>query len=452
MVATREADVAIVGAGLAGLAAARQLTARGRSVVVLEARDRVGGRILNRGLGDGKVVEMGGQWIGPTQDRMYELAEELGIGTFPTYDEGAEIVVWDGSGRRYTGDIPRMHPVAMADFIQVVMRIERLAKRIPLERPWEVPRAARWDRLTAGAWLHRAAKTRRARELLELFLTGILASDPANFSMLHFLFYVRSGTSFEVLAAIEGGAQQDRLMGGSQLVAVRMAEELGDIVRMSAPARRIRQDGESVTVESDRLSVRARHAIVCVPPTLALRIAYDPPLPGARDQLLQRLPQGTVTKINLVYDEPWWRAEGLKGVTLTPAGPVAFTADNSPPDGSPGVLAAFLEGAEARSLARLAPDARRKVVLDAVAVALGPKALAPEAYHELDWTAEIWSRGCYGAHFTPGTWTELGRVLREPVGRIHWAGTETSPVWNGYMEGAVRSGERAAEDVLRASD
>lgn len=440
----------MVGAGLAGLAAARRLRKEGRDPVVLEARDRVGGRTLNQDLGDGRVVEMGGQWIGPTQDRMYELASDLGVSIFPTYDEGDEIVVLDGKARRYSGELPKLGALATADFVQLVSRIERLAKRIPVERPWEAPRARRWDRVTAGTWLDRASRTRRARELLELYLEAIFAADTASFSLLHLLFYVRSGTSFEILAGIEGGAQQDRFVGGSQRVAIELAEPLADAVVLGAPVLRILQDRDSVVAETPGLEVRAQRAIVSVPPALALGIAFDPPLPAGRHQLYQRMPQGTVTKINLVYEEPWWRDQGLKGFAAAPRGLVELTADNSPPEGSPGVLVAFVQGEKARWLARHDEATRRKAVASAVTGSLGPRAASPVAYHELDWSAEPWTRGCYGGRFTPGTWTQLGPLLREPVGRIHWAGTETSAVWNGYMEGAVRSGERAADEVISA--
>lgn len=444
----RSADVAIVGAGLAGLMAARRIVEAGVSVVVLEARSRVGGRTLNQGLGDGKVVEMGGQWIGPTQDRMYALAAELGIETFPTYLDGEEVAIIGRKRYRYRGEIPRMNPLVLADLAQATARLDRLARRVPVERPWDASKAAEWDAQTFAAWLRRSVATPRARSIVDAYLSTILAAETAGVSLLHALFYIHSGTNFRVLTTGEGGAQQDRFVGGSQLVAIRLAERLGDVIELDAPARRILQGEDGVRVETDRLTVRARAAIVAVPPTLAARIAYDPPLPPERDQLLQRLPQGTVIKVNVVYDEPFWRPEGLKGFAWSPEQPVTIIVDNSPPEGSPGVIAGFIKGNNARRLGREEPEARRKLVLETLARYLGKKAVDPDAYHELDWTTEVWTRGCFGAHFPPGIWTQYGSFLREPAGLIHWAGTETSPVWNGYMEGAVRSGDRAAGEIL----
>jgi monoamine oxidase len=445
---TRDVDVCVVGAGLAGLIAAREVIAAGRSVIVLEARDRVGGRILNHSLGQGKVVEMGGQWIGPTQDRMYGLAKDLGIETFPMYFTGTSMAVLEGKRFRFTGEMPRMNPVATGDLAQAVLRLERLARRIPLDEPWRAPRAAVQDAQTLDTWLRRNVGTRRARALLELFLTATFATEPASFSLLHGLFYIRSGTSFDVLTRVSGGAQQDRLMGGSQLMALRLAESLGDDVVLGAPVRRIDQTGPAVRIKNDRGAVTAQQVIVAIPQALAGRIDYAPSLPGSRDQLTQRLPQGSVIKAQMVYDEPFWRADGLSGLAAHTGSPVSLTADNSPSDGAPGVLVSFVEGRNARRLGEMDAAERRRLIIDAVARQFGSRAAEPRDYIEKDWTAERWTRGCYGAHFPPSVWTEYGPALRAPVGRIHWASTETSSVWNGYMEGAVRSGERAAVEVL----
>ncbi|MGH2951002.1 MAG: flavin monoamine oxidase family protein [Solirubrobacterales bacterium] len=420
MTEQRDVDVAIVGAGLAGLVAARELAGAGRSVVVVEARDRVGGRTLNREIGDGKVVEMGGQWIGPTQDRMYALAAELGIGTFPTHDEGDELGFINGKRYRYSGEMPRMNPLALADLAQAVTRVDRLARRVPLDRPWEAEAAGDLDSRTLESWLRRAVKTPRARAMLRMYFGGILSAEPANVSLLHALFYVHSASGFETMASIGGGAQQDRIIGGSQLVAIRLAEQLASFIELEAPARRITQDATSVRVETDRLTVRARRAIVAISPTLAGRLVYEPALPGYRDQLCQRVPQGTMTKVNALYDEPFWRRDGLKGFAFATEGPVAAAFDNSPPDGSPGVLVAFIDGDQARRLARVTPDERREEVVATLAGFFGEPARSPSAYHELDWSAEEWTRGCYAGHFAPGVWTQYGPALREPVGRLHW--------------------------------
>jgi monoamine oxidase len=452
VVHTRQCDVAVVGAGLAGLAAARALAAAGREMVVLEARDRVGGRTLNEPIGDGKVVEIGAQWVGPTQDRMYELIEELGLETFPTHTAGKNLFEHRGRVSRYSGTIPRANPVALAEVGLAMARINRMAAAVSTEAPWAAPKASRWDTETFATWMRRNVRTRTAREILRLAIIGVWAAEPEDVSLLHVLFYTRSAGSLEILTDAEGGAQQDRVVGGTQLISIRMAEELGEgAVELETPVRAIEHaDGGGVVVRSDRLAVEARRAIVAVPPTLAARIAYDPPMPAVRDGLTQRMAQGSVVKCMAVYERPFWRERGLSGAITSVTGPISVGFDNSPPDGSPGVLMGFLEGRAARDAADLDREQRRELVAGCFARMFGPEAADPVRYVDRAWAADPWSRGCYGGFMAPGAWTDYGRALRDPVGPIHWAGAETATVWNGYMDGAVSSGRRAAAEALAA--
>jgi len=444
-----EADVVVVGAGLAGLAAARALRAAGASVVVLEARDRVGGRLHNHDIGDGKVVEVGGQWIGPTQDRLAALAGELGVDTFPTHSEGFNLLEYGGRVRRYTGTIPRINPAVLVDVERAQRRLNRMARRVPLEAPWEAPGAAKLDGQTAATRMRRNLATRSGRMLLELGIEAVWAAQPEDMSLLHVLFYIHSAGSLELLFDTDGGAQQDRFVGGSQLIPIGMAAELGsERVVLGAPARRIEHGPDGVTVHSEREIARARRAIVAIAPTLAGRIAFDPPLPGYRDQLTQRMPLGTVAKCMALYSEPFWRSDGLSGQATSERGPVRLMFDNSPPDGSPGVLLGFLEGRHARELGRLRPGERRTAVIDCFARMFGPRAAEPDDYVERLWAEEEWTRGCYGCHMPTGAWTSYGAALHPPLGPVHWAGAEYAHVWNGYMDGAVRSGDAAAAEVL----
>jgi monoamine oxidase len=445
----QEADVIVVGAGLAGLAAAGRLRARDVSVVVVEARERVGGRVLNHDIGDGKVVEVGGQWIGPTQHRLAALAAELGVETFRTYGQGHNLIEYGGSLRRYTGTIPRINPVVLLDVERAQRRLNQLARRVPLQAPWEARGAAKLDGQTLATWMRRNLATKPGRVLLELGVEAVWAAQPEDFSLLHALFYIHSAGSLERLFDTEGGAQQDRFVGGSQLVPIRMAEELGEErLVLGAPVRRVEHSEAGVTVHSDGRVLRGKRAIFALAPTLAARIAYDPPLPGYRDQLTQRMPLGTVAKCMAIYDEPFWRAEGLSGQAASDLGPVRLTFDNSPPDGSPGVLLGFLEGRRARELGRVPEEERRSAVIDCFTRLFGPRAASPDGYVELLWAEEEWTRGCYGCHMPTGAWTNYGPALHPPIGPLHWAGAEYAHVWSGYMEGAVRSGEAAAAEVV----
>jgi monoamine oxidase len=448
---THEADVVVIGAGLAGLAAARRLRARDVSVVVVEARERVGGRLHNHEIADGKVVEVGGQWIGPTQDRLAAVAVELGVETFPTHGQGHNLIEYGGTLRRYKGAIPRINPVVLLDVERAQRRLNRLARSVPLEAPWEARNAAKLDGQTLATWMRRNLATRPGRMLLELGIEAVWAAQPEDMSLLHALFYIHSAGSLDLLFETEGGAQQDRFVGGSQLVPIRMANELGEErLMLGAPVRRIEHARDGLTVHADGSAVRGRRAILAMAPTLAGRIAYDPPLPGYRDQLTQRMPLGTVAKCMAIYDEPFWRAEGLSGQGASDRGPVRLTFDNSPPDGSPGVLLGFLEGRRARELGRLPEEERRTAVIDCFTRLFGPRAATPDGYVERLWAEEEWTRGCYGCHMPTGAWTNYGPALHPPLGPLHWAGAEYAHVWNGYMDGAVRSGEAAAAEVVEA--
>lgn len=441
----------IVGAGLAGLAAARELQAAGREAIVLEARDRVGGRTLNEPIGDGKVVELGAQWVGPGQDRINSLIAELGLETFPTYGHGENLFERSGKVSGYRGTIPRTSPVALAEVGIAMKRLNAMARRVPLEAPWAAERAERWDSETFASWMRRNVRTQAARDILRLAIIGVWACEPRDVSLLHVLFYIHSAGSLELLTDAEGGAQQDRVVGGTQLISLRMAEQLGDgAVELETPVRSISWREDAVTVRSDRLEVAARRAIVAVPPALAARIAYDPPLPARRDALAQRMPMGSVVKCMAIYERPFWRERGLSGAVTSVTGPVSVGFDNSPPDGRPGVLLGFLEGAAARAHADLAREERRRVVAGCFARLFGPEAAEPVGYVDKAWAADEWARGCYGGFMGPGAWTDHGAALREPIGPIHWAGAETATVWNGYMDGAVGSGQEAARAVHAA--
>src|SRR5919108_1903047 len=441
-------DVAVVGAGLAGLSAASKLAEAGTSVAVVEARDRVGGRTLNEPIGDGKVVELGGQWVGPTQRRVMEVIGELGLETFPTHTEGANLFERRGRLRRYRGAIPRVSPLGLAETQLVITRINRMARRVDPGAPWAAADARGWDAQTFATWMRHAARTPTARDLLRLFINAVWAAEPEDLSLLHVLFYISSAGSFEVLVDTEGAAQQDRIVGGSQLIAIRLAEPLSDRLVLSSPVRQITHGRAEVSVESDRATVRASRAIVAVPPALAARIAYDPPLPAARDGLTQRMAQGTVIKCMAIYPEPFWRERGLSGEVTSADGPVTVAFDNSPPDGSPGVLLAFLEARAARRAGALAPEERRRAVLGCLERFFGREAGGTDRYVDRACADDEWARGCYGGFMAPGAWTDYGAALRAPVGPLHWAGAETATVWNGYMDGAISSGERAAAEAL----
>ncbi|MET8973375.1 flavin monoamine oxidase family protein [Streptomyces hydrogenans] len=441
-------DVVVIGAGLAGLTAARTLRDAGLSVTVLEARDRVAGRTLGHLLSDGTPVELGGQWIGRTQTEVLKLVGELGLETFPTYDDGAAVTLYQGRLTKYADETFGLSTEGAVAVGQLQQELEGLADTVSLSSPWTSPAAAELDRQSVGEWLRSRTDDTEALAFWGAIIPALFSAEPAELSLLHFLFYIKSGGMIDNLVATTGGAQELRVVGGPHQISERLAEQLGDAVRLNTPVRGISQDGDGVRVDFDGGQVTARRVVVAIPPTLAGRLVYRPALPASRDGLTQQMPMGSVIKVQVAYPTPFWRRAGLSGFGFSLDEGLSVTMDNSPPDGSRGVVVGFFEGAHARTAALKSPEERRASAVATLVRMFGPEAESPVEYAEQNWMEEEYTRGCYGGRLGAGVWTQHGAALAEPIGRIHWAGAETADVWNGYMDGAIRSGHRAAAEVL----
>jgi monoamine oxidase len=439
-------DIIVVGAGVAGLVAARQLHRQGTRVTVLEARDRVGGRTLSQQVGK-EVLDLGGQWIGPTQDRLAALARELGVRTFPQHHAGLKMLSWGGKLRRYSGDIPWMSPLALYELLRMRGRLVRMASQVPPDAPWNAGRGLEWDSFTLETWKQQHLRSQGAKVFLDIVTRAVLTSEPRDVSFLYFLSYLRWGHGLDCLISIPKGAQQDRFVGGAQQISQRMADELGARVVLNATALAIEQDQDGVIVRTPVGAFRSRLVIVATPPLLAGRIQYSPALPAKRDQLTARMPMGSVIKYIAVYKNAFWREAGFSGEAFSDTGPTVTTFDDTSADGSQPALVSFSDGEVARIWSERSADERKRAVLAEFVRFFGPQAAEPTAFVEKNWLEDPWSRGCYVGVTSPGTLTSFGAALREPCGRIHWAGTETATDWMGYIEGAIQSGDRVAREI-----
>jgi monoamine oxidase len=453
---TRKADVCVVGAGLSGLGAARALVAADRKVVVLEARDRVGGRTLNRSIGGGHISEIGGQFGGPTQDRILALAKAVGVKTFLTYDSGSSVLVAAGARSLYPAvpglpDDPDVQQALIAG-----AKLDAPARQVGVAAPWKAAKAAEWDRMSLGDWMRGEVPSEKGRAIFTAACQSIWGADPDALSLLYVMQYVaaagdaKHAGSFLRLITTGGGAQERRFVGGSQVISEKVADRLGSRIVLKAPVRVVAQNGDGVRVVADGTTVEARHVILAVPPALASRLAYSRALPKGKAALLKALVPGNLAKATAVFDRPFWRDAGLSGQGVADVGPANTIFDNSPPDGSLGILLGFVGGSSYQRWASLPADQRRAQVLASFAGFVGDQAGAPTDYLERNWAKEQWSRGCPVAHTPPGLLTKYGSWLRRPAGRVHFAGSETSDYWIGYMDGAVRAGQRAAREVIAA--
>ncbi|MFX0578302.1 flavin monoamine oxidase family protein [Nocardia nepalensis] len=444
-----DVDYCVIGAGFAGLTAALRLKQAGRSVAVLEARDRLGGRTFTEVRADGSWIDRGGAWVGPGQDRIRALMDEFGVASYQQYTDGEAIIAVDGKQHRYSGTIPwTMSPWAALNLGAGLFELGHMCESISLDAPWTSKQADRWDQLSLAQWLDDNVLSRSAHDLLETAVAGCYTSAASEVSLLFVLYQMASGGGPNFVLGVKDGAQDARPVGGMGAIYRPMAAEIGDSIHLSQPVRRIEQDSAGVTVRAEELTVRARRAIVAVPLAIASQILYEPMLPVDRSFLHQRMPSGSIIKIAAVYDEPFWRRDGLSGQSAAPGSPATITIDACTDTGRPGILCVIVEGPIARQIGQLDEAERRKTVLSALVERFGDKVCSPVDYIEHNWTVERYSGGGMLSHAPTGVLTQFGHALREPCGRIHWAGTESSAVMCGWVDGAVRSGERVAREVL----
>lgn len=439
------AVVAVIGAGFAGLTAARELERSGHHVVVLEGRDRVGGRSHTATLA-GVPVDLGATFVGPTQTAVHALAAEVGCDTAPTYGRGKNLIRWRGRVRSYRSTIPKLSLLELVDVSRIQWRFERLGRGLSVSAPWTSPAAERLDAVTLDAWLRSVHAGASTRDLMAIVSRVTWGCEPADVSMLHAVRYVKAAGGIGPMLDVQGGAQQDHFPGGTQQIADAVAGQLAGEVRLGAAVRRIERDADGVTVHTGTGTVRAAAVVIAVPPEHRAAIELSPALPEGYAQLAAAWPLGRLSKAYAAYPTPFWRTAGQSGQALSDEGPVFITFDVSPGDEGPGVLLGFTD---ARTFDPLPPERRRAAALQCFVGLFGDAAADPVDYLDHCWGAEEFAPGGPTAAVPPQAWTRHGRWLRAPVGNVFWAGTETADVWTGFLDGAVRSGLRAADEVHR---
>jgi monoamine oxidase len=447
------ADTVVIGAGFSGLSAAAAVAQQGRSVAVLEARSRVGGRVAGETIA-GLRLDMGGMWIGPGQSRLLALAQRLGARLYPTPLNGQSFFqAGPRSGLVPGEDITQiLQPAELQDLGGAFGAIDELTASVSASTPWGSPRARALDDVSMQAWIQAQCSTEAIRDFFESAVEAAVGRKAAEVSLLAFLWYLRSNNNLTYVQAFQNGAQQWLVDGSLSGLAERLGNQLGDKIWLNAKVEAIDQSSGSVVIQSARGTIIARRVIIAVPPHLAARIDVKPALSGAKDSLANSIGLGQIIKCVIVYATPFWRAQGLNGFSYGRKGQILQpTFDMTPPSSTRGVLAGFIEGDQAMRWDRASPQERRQRVLEDVARAFGPQALRPLGYSDVSWVGEPSSRGGYGHSLPPGVLSSLGPVLRESIGRIHFAGTETALEYCGYVEGAIEAGLRAAREVLNAS-
>ncbi|XP_077983265.1 amine oxidase [flavin-containing] B-like [Glandiceps talaboti] len=448
----RQCDIVVIGAGISGLSAAKLLSEEGLDVLVVEARDRVGGRLYTVQDPAFQYSDMGGSYIGPTQNRIYRLAKEVGVESYKVNVKEKTILRSGSTKMKYRGTIPPIYnPLVAMDVNNLMRTIDDLADTIPLSAPWKCPKAKEWDSITTKEWVDKACWSKFTRGIAQALVRAVYAVEPEELSFLHFLWYIKSGDGIMRITSTKDGGQERKFIGGTQPLCEKVADTFGkDRVILNSPVMKVEEDEEGISVCTSDMVYKSKFVICAISPALIGRMAFSPPLSPQKIQLIQRVPMGSVVKTVMFYDRTFWREKGFCGMVATD-GLVSAGFDDTKPDGSHPAIIGLVTGQPAREMSLLTKDERKRRLCEFYADLFETdEFLKPINYIDHDWLTEQYSGGCYTGIMPPGVLTQFGSVMREPHGNIFFAGTETATEWSGYMEGGIQAGERAAREILCA--
>ncbi|OQR72557.1 amine oxidase-like [Tropilaelaps mercedesae] len=449
--------VIVIGAGLSGLSAARQLMKVNRDVIVLEARDRVGGSVLSHELKGFAVAEHGGSYVGPKQTHLLRTLEELELNKYLYKIYNSDKDVYFVKGQRYVSDEkfrPKFENASIEDDIAAfISLVERYADEIPYEEPWNAPKADEWDLQTFRQFIEAHCKTRECIDFGQWYTQTNLACEPHEVSLLYTLWIMRQAGSVEHTATISGGAQEMKLLGGIQKLPIAMAESMKWRVTLKCPVVSITHGSAAVlALCEDGRTFMGSHVILAISPFLISKIHFRPSVGSGRNQLQQRMPVGAVWKLLLNYKDPFWRPLGYSGsveVISDDQSYISSVLDDTMPNGTFPALTAFVLGDKARKFLTLSLKERKYSFVKTVAKAFNSTlAYDFSNYEEYNWMADEYSGGGFSSLMPPGVLTAFKSILLNPDGQIHYAGSDTATEWTGFMSGAIMAGERAAKEII----
>ncbi|MEI8301106.1 MAG: FAD-dependent oxidoreductase [Chlamydiota bacterium] len=449
-------DVIVIGGGYTGLNCCLTLQKNHAKFLLLEASDRLGGRAFDKLIHKNFRLELGGQYIAPVQKRVTQMVEELGLQTYQAWGRGDNFLFYEDKIARYQSTPAEClgklldNSVVQMEMEKALELLGKMYKEVDGKAPWECKNSHAWDGMTFQTWLDTHLTTFAAKHFFRLMTNQGFSVEPEQISLLQMLWFFKTSHGLPPWAL--GGAQANRVDGGTGLVAEKMGQKLQEHIKYNERVIKITQDHTGSKVYTEKNIYQAKSVVVCVPPQLILSIHFDPPLPSDLHRSFASLQTGNAMKVQAVYEKPFWREQNFSGNGISYNGVPSFTYDNSGKEGSPGVLLGFLTAGYATKWNLQPKEERKQAVLSTWASVFGSEVFSLVEYIEYNWLEDPNIRGGHGCHYPPGVWKELGSLLgKEPMpyfGHITFAASDLAKDWNGYLEGGLYAGEQAAKQSI----